>query len=225
MPMWAATNFQDRCSPIIEQLSFFHDHRIIILMVVTTLSVYLILRIISGDMFDLMLLEAQGVETVWTVLPVFLLVFIAIPSLKVLYLMDEFQPPSLTVKAIGHQWYWRYEYSDVSGVEFDSYMSAPHESIYRLLERGDPLYLPTFSSIRVLVSSFDVIHSWALPRMGVRVDALPGRLNQLFLMRKRVGFFTGQCREICGANHSFIPILVGTVPAKMFREWVASNNR
>ena len=161
-------------------------------------------------------------EVVWTVLPALVLILLAIPSLKLLYSLDflifEYEP-IITVKVIGHQWYWSYEYVIFSesnfcsfeNVNFDSYLVAEEELSpdgLRLLEVDNPLMLPGNSYIRFLVTSVDVLHSWAVPSLGIKVDAVPGRLNQIFTFIKRSGDFYGQCSEICGVNHGFMPIVV-----------------
>jgi len=159
-------------------------------------------------------------EVVWTVLPGIVLILLAIPSLKLLYSLDflifEYEP-IITVKIIGHQWYWSYEYvvfSDTNYLEFDlvnfdSYL-VPEDELnpngLRLLEVDNPLVIPANSYIRFLVTSADVLHSWAIPSLGIKVDAVPGRLNQMFTFIKRPGDFYGQCSEICGVNHGFMPI-------------------
>ena len=133
------------------------------------------------------------------------LVAIAIPSLRLLYIIDDIGTPSMTVKSVGHQWYWSYEYSDFFSSEIDSYMVP---SPLRLLDCDNRLLLAAQTPIRVLVTSADVLHSWTVPVLGIKADAVPGRLNQLSLFRDRAGVFFGQCSEICGRNHRFIPIAV-----------------
>ena len=147
--------------------------------------------------------------------------FIAFPSLKLLYLIDETMEPSITVKAVGHQWYWSYEYSDYTDVdlEFDSYMIPTSDlelGDNRLLEVDNSLVLPIQSHVRLMVTSADVIHSFAVPSLGIKVDAIPGRLNQSDLFMKRPGLFYGQCSEICGSNHSFMPIAIRGVSLETF---------
>jgi len=158
--------------------------------------------------------EGQEIETIWTILPAFILIFIALPSLKILYLIEDTKTPNLTIKITGHQWYWSYEYTSLNLLETENFMSP--SNILRLLKTRDTLILPLKTPIRGLVTSLDVIHSWTVPALGVKVDALPGRLNQIFISSKRLGIFTGQCSEICGTNHSFIPILVKFLSTKEF---------
>lgn len=133
--------------------------------------------------------------------------------------MDEVSLPGVTVKVIGHQWYWRYEYADLKNLEFDAYIIQVRdlrENGFRSLEVDNRTVVPYYTQVRVLVTASDVIHSWAVPRLGVKVDAVPGRLNQLRFLSERVGVIYGQCSEICGANHRFIPIILEIVPVKVF---------
>jgi len=214
---------QDAASPIILQLISFHDHTLIILTLVIAVVSYAIFSIIINKYSNRYLLEAQQIETVWTILPAIILIFLAIPSLRLLYLTDEVRNPRITIKTIGHQWYWSYEYTDFFNVEIDSYIIqttdlSPGE--YRLLEVDNRLVLPTNIEIRILVSAADVIHSWTIPALGVKVDAVPGRLNQLGFTISTSGIYYGQCSEICGANHSFIPISLESINLKFFTKWI-----
>jgi cytochrome c oxidase subunit 2 len=156
--------------------------------------------------------------------------FIAVPSFALLYSMDEVIDPAITIKVIGHQWYWSYEYSDYNTedgdtIEFDSYMVQEDDleiGQLRLLEVDNRVVVPTNTHIRVLITSGDVIHAWAVPSLGVKADALPGRLNQAQMFIKREGVFHGQCSELCGANHGFMPIVVEAVSLQDYVSWVSS---
>jgi len=223
MSLWGQWGFQDAASPLIEELIFFHDHAMIILVMIISLVGYAALSLILNKYTCRSLVEGQEIETIWTIIPAVILVFLALPSLRLLYLLDEVGDCSLTVKSIGHQWYWSYEYSDFLDIEFDSYIVPTNElerGDFRLLEVDHRVVLPTQTDIRVLVTSADVIHSWTVPSLGIKADAIPGRLNQLSFYIKYPGVFYGQCSEICGANHSFMPIVVEAVPLKNFMEWV-----
>ena len=225
MASWKALGFQDRASPLIEQLIFFHDHAILVLVLITTLVGYIIATLFFNKLTNRFLLEHQNIETTWTILPALILIFIALPSLRLLYLLDEVNNPDITLKAIGRQWYWSYEYSDFSVVQFDSYITPATdlpESGFRLLDVDNRTVLPINTQVRVLVSAADVIHSWTVPALGVKVDAIPGRLNQTRFTINRPGLFYGQCSEICGANHRFIPIVVERTSTKSFLDWAAS---
>jgi len=165
------------------------------------------------------LIHGTWIEIIWTITPAFILILIAYPSFKLIYLIDEVIDAGITVKVVGHQWYWSYEYSDYAdqdgaSIEFDSYMvpeSDLEEGGLRLLEVDNQLVVPTNTHVRVIISSADVIHCWAIPSLGVKLDAMPGRLNQTGFLANREGTFYGQCSEICGANHAFMPIVVKAV--------------
>lgn len=225
MATWANLSLQDRASPLIEQLTFFHDHAILILIIITALVSYLLATLFFNLNINRYLLEGQIIEVIWTILPAVTLIFIALPSLRLLYLLDEVSNPALTLKTIGHQWYWSYEYSDFLQVEFDSYMIPYHEMNndgFRLLDVDNRVVLPINTQVRILVTAADVLHSWTVPALGVKIDATPGRLNQTSFLINRPGLFFGQCSEICGANHSFMPIVIERVPTNVFISWITS---
>lgn len=227
MTHWGQLIFQDAASPIILQITAFHDHALVILTLVITVVSYSLIILITNKFTSRVTVDAQQVETIWTILPAVTLVLLAIPSLRLLYLIDEINSPSITIKAIGHQWYWRYEYSDFPNIQFDSYILPTSElniGEYRLLEVDNRIVIPIQLEVRLLITSADVIHSWALPGIGIKIDAIPGRLNQLGFSVRRPGVYYGQCSEICGANHTFIPIAVEVVDTKSFIEWANSYN-
>nr|YP_009503499.1 cytochrome c oxidase subunit II [Isoperla bilineata]AXB38845.1 cytochrome c oxidase subunit II [Isoperla bilineata] len=225
MATWANLSLQDSASPMMEQLTFFHDHALLILIMITTLVSYVMATMFFNPFINRFLLDGQTIEMIWTILPAVTLVFIALPSLRLLYLLDEVSDPALTLKTIGHQWYWSYEYSDFMSVEFDSYMVPYHEMNsdgFRLLDVDNRAVLPMNTQVRMLVTAADVLHSWTVPALGVKVDATPGRLNQTSFLLSRPGLFFGQCSEICGANHSFMPIVIESVPTGTFINWISS---
>nr|WNH38420.1 cytochrome c oxidase subunit II [Schismorhynchus labialis] len=214
--------FQNAASPVMEEMVHFHDHALMIVFLISTLVLYIIVAMVTTNLINLYIIDSQVIEIVWTVLPAVILVFIAIPSLRILYMMDEISDPHMTVKAIGHQWYWSYEYTDFEDLGFDSYMIPTQDLTpgqFRLLETDHRMVVPTESPVRVLVTAEDVLHSWAVPALGVKMDAVPGRLNQTAFSASRPGVYYGQCSEICGANHSFMPIVVEAVPLKDFESW------
>nr|UFK29017.1 cytochrome c oxidase subunit II [Moina macrocopa]BDH80285.1 cytochrome c oxidase subunit 2 [Moina macrocopa] len=223
MATWAQLGLSNSASPLMEQLIFFHDHAMLILILITTLVSYFMISLMLNSFINRYLLDGQMIEIIWTVLPAVILIILALPSLRLLYLIDETTEPSLTLKTVGHQWYWSYEYSDFNDIEFDSYMvpsNSLNEGDIRLLEVDNRVILPYLTQVRLLVSAADVIHSWTIPSMGVKADAIPGRLNQLNLLFNRPGVFYGQCSEICGANHSFMPISVEAINPKDFLNWI-----
>nr|BAW32376.1 chytochrome c oxidase subunit II [Xenopus cf. tropicalis Asashima-A-001] len=217
--------FQDAASPIMEELLHFHDHTLMAVFLISTLVLYIITIMMTTKLTNTNSMDAQEIEMVWTIMPAIILIMIALPSLRILYLMDEVNDPHLTVKTIGHQWYWSYEYTNYEDLSFDSYMIPTSDLTpgqFRLLEVDNRMVVPMESPIRLLVTAEDVLHSWALPALGVKTDAIPGRLNQTSFIATRPGVFYGQCSEICGANHSFMPIVVEAVPLNDFENWSSS---
>nr|APX39981.1 cytochrome c oxidase subunit 2 [Cryptocephalus cynarae] len=223
MATWSTLLLQDSASPLMEQLSFFHDHALMILMIITVTVGQLLTNLYFNKFLHRYLLEGQTIEIIWTILPAITLIFIAIPSLRLIYMMDEVNNPLITIKSMGHQWYWSYEYSDFKNIEFDSYMIPSNDAKifnFRLLDVDNRAPIPYNTQIRLLVSSTDVIHSWTIPSLGVKIDATPGRLNQVSFLVNRPGLFYGQCSEICGANHSFMPIVLESTTYKYFTKWI-----
>nr|YP_009350197.1 cytochrome c oxidase subunit II [Nasutitermes banksi]AQP26540.1 cytochrome c oxidase subunit 2 [Nasutitermes banksi] len=224
MATWLNLTLQDSASPIMEQLIFFHDHALMIMLMIITAVLYTMMMIIQNKQTSRFMLEGQMIETLWTIAPAIILVFIAIPSLRLLYLMDEIHNPAMTLKTVGHQWYWSYEYSDFTKLEFDSYMVQQEDQpieTFRLLDTDNRVVLPMNSPIRLIVTAADVLHSWTVPSLGVKTDATPGRLNQMSFSINRPGLLYGQCSEICGANHSFMPIVIESVSTNQFINWVS----
>ncbi len=243
-------DFQDPATAIMEGIIDFHHDIQFYLMIIVTFVAWMLFSIVwefgwsmyisrfsslvnvlgarKASLTVKNITHGTVLEIIWTLVPVFVLVAIAVPSLALLYAIDELVEPTLTLKVIGHQWYWSYEYSDYeeSNIEFDSYM-IPEEDLeegeLRLLEVDRKVWLPTYTHIRVLVTAADVLHSWAVPALGVKMDALPGRLNQVSLFIKREGVFYGQCSELCGVNHGFMPIAVKAVPLELYNLWVKFN--
>nr|YP_011002920.1 cytochrome c oxidase subunit II [Leucoptera coffeella]WPR14286.1 cytochrome c oxidase subunit II [Leucoptera coffeella] len=226
MATWSNLKLQDSASPIMEQIDFIHDHALIILSMITVLVGYIMSYILINKFTNRYILDNQLIELIWTVIPAITLIFIAFPSLRLLYLMEEINNPFLTIKSIGNQWYWSYEYSDFNNIEFDSYMIPTNdlsENSFRLLDVDNRIVLPMNNHIRFMVTASDVLHSWTIPAIGVKMDANPGRLNQTSFFLKRPGIFYGQCSEICGANHSFMPIVMESIPTMSFINWIKKN--
>lgn len=244
-----AFGFQDAATPIMEGIVDLHNHIMFYLVLILVFVVYMFASIfldfflpfsdpksIAELKFRETMLQGKDIthgtllEIVWTLTPSFILMLIAVPSFSLLYSMDEIIDPALTLKAIGHQWYWSYEYSDYvstkgDSISFDSYM-VPTEELsvgqYRLLEVDNSVVLPANTHIRLIITAADVLHSWAVPSLGVKVDAVPGRLNQASVFIKREGVYYGQCSEICGVNHGFMPISVKVVDLGTYTDWVNS---
>nr|YP_010621047.1 cytochrome c oxidase subunit II [Protagonista lugubris]WAX39430.1 cytochrome c oxidase subunit II [Protagonista lugubris] len=227
MTTWANMNLQDSASPIMEQLIYFHDHTLMIIIMILMMVSYMMIAMILNKYINRFLLEGQMIELAWTIIPAVILVFIAVPSLRLLYLMDEINMPAVTLKTIGHQWYWSYEYSDFMMIEFDSYMIPQNEmnnNSFRLLDVDNRAVLPVNMFIRMIVTAADVLHSWTIPSLGVKADATPGRLNQMSFLISRPGILYGQCSEICGANHSFMPIVIESISTNSFINWIMKIN-
>lgn len=223
MSIWGQLALQDAASPVINQLTSLHDHAILIVLLVITFVFYMLTALIQNSFTYLTAKRAHTLEAVWTILPAAILICLAVPSLRLLYFIDEVADPRVTLKAIGHQWYWAYEYSDLKALAFDSYIIPTDDlqpGIFRLLEVDHRAVLPTNIEIRVITTSSDVIHSWAVPSLGVKIDAIPGRINQTRITLNRPGVFYGQCSEICGSRHSFMPVAIEAVTPTTFISWL-----
>jgi len=228
--------FQDPASPIAEGIiHFHHDIRVIRLVVVTFVGWrrFRCIRHFTAEVHPVPTNVVHGtvIEIVWTLIPALILVIVAIPSFALLYAVDEIIDPALTLKVVGHQWYWSYEYSDYvgedsgEGIQFDSYRVTDadlEEGNLRLLEVDNRVVLPVDTHVRLVITAADVLHCWTVPSFGVKRDACPGRLNQTSVFVKREGVYYGQCSEICGVNHAFRPIAVDVVPLAAYVDWVAA---
>lgn len=228
-------NFQEPASPIMEGIIDLHHDIMFFLIIIITVVLWLLSRIIwffsNGKEAKNQLLQTTyhtNLEIIWTIIPTLILIAIALPSLALLYAVDEINKPLLTCKVVGRQWYWTYELSDVVAnsdnlKEFDSVMVNDDSLVFgalRLLEVDYRLVLPIRTHIRVLITSSDVLHSWAIPSLGVKTDACPGRLNQIGLFINRAGVYYGQCSEICGVSHAFMPIVIEAVSIDEYLNWV-----
>ena len=224
--------FQDTASPQMEAIAELHDnimfYLVIILFGVGWIMISIIRSYVNNKISNKYLNHGTLVELIWTVAPALILILIAFPSFKLLYLMDEVTDPSLTIFVEGHQWYWSYQYPDFLSedgeeLEFDSYMvpeSDLEEGGLRMLEVDNRIILPELTHVRFIVSSGDVIHSYACPALGIKCDAYPGRLNQVSVFINREGSFFGQCSEICGILHSSMPILIESISLEKFLSWL-----
>nr|AAO59395.1 cytochrome oxidase subunit 2 [Baizongia pistaciae] len=221
MLSWMKLSFQNSTSPLMEQLISLFDHTIFIIMMIMIMISYMMIFIIKNKFINIKISENQLIEFIWTTIPPIILIFIALPSLHLLYLMDEIKSPIMTIKIFGHQWFWSYEYSDFSNIEFESYMiSNSNKENFRLIEVDNKTILPFKINIRLLISSEDVIHSWTIPSLAIKMDAIPGRMNQINIFMNRPGMFFGQCSEICGINHSFMPIQIESIMLNKFIYWI-----
>ena len=226
---------QDPATPVAEGIIRFHHDLIIILIFVVVFVSWILFRILlkfdsQNNPNPSQVVHGTTIEIIWTLVPAFLLIVIAVPSFALLYSVDEVVDPSITLKIVGHQWYWSYEYSDYTTEEgesilFDSYI-LPEDELevgnLRLLEVDNRIVLPESTHIRLIVTSADVLHCWTIPSFGVKIDACPGRLNEASLFIQRQGVFYGQCSEICGINHGFIPICVEVLNLENYLSWVST---
>ena len=242
--------FQDAATPIMEGIVDLHNYIFMFLVLIFTFVLVIFANIIydffyrynfpetADDIYyrkDLLdgnsITHGTLLELVWTILPSAILVYIAVPSFVLLYAMDEIVQPTLTLKVIGHQWYWSYEYVNVTSdgyqeIAMDSNMVFDDElnkGELRLLQVDKTFMLPIDTHINVIITSQDVLHSWAVPSLGIKVDAVPGRLNQISVFIKREGVYYGQCSELCGVNHGFMPIMIKALPFELWDKWVEAN--
>ncbi len=222
-------NFQDAVTPVAHLQHQLHELLLWIIIVISlfvlALLIYVCVRFSAkNNPVPSKTSHNTVIEVLWTVLPVMILVVIAVPSFKLLYFMDKTDTPELTLKATGHQWYWTYTYQDNGNFSFDSLM-VPEDQLKdkdkRLLEVDNRIVLPVDTNIRLLVTSEDVIHAWAMPAFGVKMDGYPGRLNETWMRIEKEGVYYGQCSELCGLNHAFMPIAVQAVSKAEFAKWVA----
>jgi cytochrome c oxidase subunit 2 len=227
---------QDPATPSVEGMIFFHNYLILFLIIIGIFVFWMLYKVVidfnsESNSTVNQFTHSSLLEVVWTLIPAFLLVLIAVPSFALLYSLDELVDPEITLKVVGHQWYWSYEYSDYlrsserdSTIGFDSYLISANDltpGTFRLLEVDNRVILPVNVHIRLLITAADVLHSWAVPSFGIKVDACPGRLSQASLFLKREGVFYGQCSEICGVNHGFMPIVVQAVSTNQYLSWIA----
>ena len=220
--------FQPAATPVKERLSAFHDELLIIIALITAFVLGLLLYVIvrfnhQRNPVPTRTSHNAVIEILWTVVPVLILVVIAIPSFKLMYYMDRVPDPEMTIKVTGHQWYWSYEYPDQGGLTFDSNIIPEAElkpGQKRLLDVDNPLVVPADTTVRVQITGTDVIHSWFVPSFGVQEYAIVGRLNESWMKIEHEGTYYGQCNQICGVNHAFMPIKVVAVAKDAFPRWV-----
>jgi cytochrome c oxidase subunit 2 len=220
--------FQPAATPVMEQIHTFHELLLYILVAITVfvlaLLVYVSVRFNEkANPVPSKTTHNTLLEVAWTVIPIVILVVISVTSLKLLYFMDKTHNPEMTLKVTGHQWYWQYEYPDDGGFTFDSFMVADEdlkEGQPRMLTVDEEVVLPINTDIRILVASADVIHNWSVPSFGIKIDLLPGRINETWVRITREGVFKGQCSELCGTNHGFMPISVKAVSKEAYQLWV-----
>jgi cytochrome c oxidase subunit II len=220
-------NFQEAASPVMEQLTHLHDNLTVLIIIISAfvlaLMVFIVLRFNArANPVPSKTTHNTFIEIVWTVVPILILLGICIPSFKLHYYMSEPQDPEMTLKVVGYQWYWHYDYPD-HGIGFDSYIVEEKdlkEGQPRLLTVDNQVVVPVDTTILVQTTAADVIHAWAVPAFGVKRDAVPGRLNETWFKATKTGVFYGQCSELCGVKHGFMPIAVKVVSKEDFKAWV-----
>ena len=221
--------FQKASSPVMDQIEWFHN------VVLLSVAVGIVILVLGLMLYCFIRFNARSnpnpsrtthntlIEILWTVIPAIILIVIAVPSLKLLYFADRTPNPDLTVKAIGNQWFWTYEYPDQGDFSFDSVL-VKEENLqpgqHRLLATDTHVVVPVGEKVRLLTTSNDVIHSWAIPAFGVKMDAVPGRTNETWFEAEEIGTYYGQCSELCGKDHAFMPIVVDVVSKEDFQKWV-----
>lgn len=229
--------FQDPATPMAEGMISFHHYLMFFIIVIGIIVCWLLYKVVTLFNIDKhptpqKFTHSSVLEIIWTIIPAIILLIIAAPSFSLLYSLDETIDPDLTLKIVGHQWYWSYEYSDpiiledeneIPGdIAFDSYLIQEADlelGQLRLLEVDNRVALPVNKHIRLLITSADVLHCWAVPSFGIKIDACPGRLSQASLFILREGSYYGQCSEICGVNHGFMPIVVDVKSADAYKAW------
>lgn len=235
-------NFQDPATTTMEGIYLFNLHLLFVIISIVIIVGWLLFSILTNftefrnsEIADFT--HSNSVEIIWTTIPAFILLSLASPSFSLLFSLDEISNPELTLKILGHQWYWSYEISDFNScseptqnLKYSSYLLTDEflqekNSIgfFRMLETNKRVVLPTNTHLRLLITAVDVLHSWTIPSFGVKVDACPGRLNQANLFIKRFGIFFGQCSEICGVNHGFMPIVMLAMPSAQYHYLIMSN--
>lgn len=224
---WEMT-FQDAFSPVAREQHLFNDMLTWIIgaisLLVLALLVYVIVRFNKrANPTPSKTTHNTLVEVIWTVVPIMILIVIMIPSLKLLYYTDRIETPDMTIKAIGYQWYWGYQYVDEDDLSFEALLVEEGDlkpGQLRLLTTDNAIVLPIDTNIRVLVTAEDVIHSWAMPSLGVKIDAVPGRLNETWIRIEKEGMYYGQCSELCGTGHGFMPIMLKAVSKDDYAKWL-----
>lgn len=223
-------DLQPAASPTAERMHEFHH---MMLYIITGISLFVLALLVwvvirynkwtnkTPQQFS----HNVAIEIIWTVVPIIILIIIAVPSMKLLYYVDRTKTPEMTLKVTGHQWYWSYEYPDHGGIAFDSYMIPdkdidPSKGQVRLLSVDNPVILPIDTDIRIWVTAADVLHSWAMPTLGLKTDSIPGRLNETWVRITKPGVYYGQCSELCGKDHSYMPIEIRAVSKEEFAAWV-----
>jgi len=231
VPLPTQLGLSDPATPQMERIISFHDDILMwiitaIVIFVTALLIFVIMRYnAKSNPSPSKTTHNVPLEIIWTLVPILILAGIAFPSFKMLYYLDRVDEPEMTLKVTGYQWYWGYEYPDHDGINFLSYM-IPEDEVdveagqRRLLSTDNVVYLPTDTNIKILITAADVLHAFAIPAFGIKKDAVPGRMNETWVRIDKPGTYYGQCSEICGVNHAYMPIEIKAVPKEEFDQWV-----
>lgn len=220
---------QDAVTPVMEQINSFHNMLTWIIVLISVFVLVLLLYVMvkfneKSNPNPTKTTHNTMIEVAWTVIPVIILAVIAVPSFRLLYFQDVVpEKYDMTIKTTGHQWYWSYVYPDHGDIEFDSVMIADEDikpGQKRLLDVDNKIVIPVNKTIRLQIAAADVLHSWAIPAFGVKMDAVPGRLNETWFKVTKPGVYYGQCSELCGVNHGFMPIRVDVVTQEEFDAWI-----
>ena len=226
---WQMT-FQEAASPVAERIHSFHELLFWIITAITLFVLVLLIYVIvkfneKANPVPSKTTHNTFIEVVWTVVPIIILIVVAVPSFKLLFYMDKHEDPDMTLKVTGHQWYWSYEYPDQGAFKFDSQMVAAEDlkpGQPRLLTVDNMVVLPVETNVRILQTSDDVIHNWAMPALGLKMDTVPGRTNENWVRITKPGDYYGQCSELCGVGHAYMPIHIKAVSKEEFAAWVKS---
>jgi cytochrome c oxidase subunit II len=221
--------FQEAVTPVMRLTTDFHNLLLAIIFIIAlfvfSLLVYCVVRFRAKvNPVPSTTTHSTVIEILWTVIPIIILMIIAIPSIKLLYLQRDIPKADFTIKATGNQWYWTYEYPDHGGFSFDSLMVEDKDlkpGQPRLLAVDNNIVVPIGKTVRVIVTASDVIHDWAVPAFGIKMDGVPGRLNETWFKAEKTGIYYGQCSELCGVRHAFMPIAVKVVSEQEFKAWLA----
>lgn len=225
MPQPWEMGFQSAATPVMEEINDFHNVLLVIITLITVFVLGLLLYVMyrfseKRNPKPSRTAHNTALEVAWTVVPVLILVFIATRSFPLLYFTDRTVEPDMTLKAVGHQWYWSYEYPDYDNYGFDATLDTEATGDKRLLETDNHVVVPVNAKIRLLTTAEDVIHAWAMPSFGVKLDSVPGRSNETWFEVTREGTFYGQCSELCGNGHGYMPIVVEAVSKEKFEAWI-----
>jgi len=226
--IWSQVNFQEPITAVMKDLIVFHDWALTFLILIVVLVSYISVIIVKGKYINGLLKDDQELEVIWTVIPFFILLLLAVPSLKILYRMEEISKPYVTLQAVGHQWYWTYNYFVAFIEHFDRLELEGRYVVdnlrgsdkVRILETETRIVVPSIKDLRVLITSDDVLHAWGVSSLGVKVDAVPGRVQQLRFLINKPGVYYGNCMELCGAQHRFMPITLEAVKTEDFINWL-----